>query len=55
MFSSKYNELRSQKNNDDLPTLFKECKFAFLGVGQIKSADLRNWVLRQYMKNMMIL
>lgn len=27
--------------DDDLPNLFKECKFAFLGVGQIKSADLR--------------
>ena len=28
-------------NDDDLPSLFKECKFAFLGVGQIKSANLR--------------
>ena len=27
--------------DDDLKSLFKECKFAFLGVGQIKSANLR--------------
>ena len=27
--------------DDDLPRLFKQCKFAFLGIGQIKSADLR--------------
>lgn len=27
--------------DDDLPNLFKECKFAFLGVGQIKSVHLR--------------
>ena len=27
--------------DDDLPHLFKKCKFAFLGIGQIKSADLR--------------
>ncbi|KGI55913.1 NeuD/PglB/VioB family sugar acetyltransferase [Campylobacter sp. MIT 97-5078] len=27
--------------DDDLPRLFKTCKFAFLGIGQIKSPDLR--------------
>lgn len=27
--------------DDDLPNLFKQCKFAFLGVGQIKSVNLR--------------
>lgn len=33
--------------DDDLQSLFQQCKFAFLGVGQIKSVDLR---LRLYEK-----